>query len=728
MTTTCTYTFNPADHGETSVGESWECPHDAVEGHEHCQFHMDPAQREAAGIADESVVEAFTQLIREGDSELRTFLGATLPEISLSHIEIEAVDQYPIDLRHTTIPDGITITESWFEERLDLRHSRLGGLALAECSFEHGLVCADATVTGAVDLFETIVMNDDADFSGATFSGPACFDEVDFRKDASFENATFEGSATFLGAEFYGRSNEIGDNTSFSGAVFAEEAVFEHATFEHVAFENVTFEGEIRFEKATVTGSCLFTGSTFEAFADFDEVRFRDDTSFAEVTFAGAADFRGVEFEGGAAVLEDDASFENAVFNEEVTFHEGRFRNANFTNTAFEGDADFERATFAEDAVFTEVDFDGVADFDEVVFDDDADFTGAAFHRDVDFRGSEFRGGTDYLDDNAIFEQTVFGDDADFRDATFTSANFLDAAFEGSVDFRDSEFSDRLLLRAASFGEKTYFNFTDAVIADGEITQPETGWIRFDMTKATLGTVTLRAVNPDDERELLDYFRICDTTFEGFDFGDHLGYLDRNDWNLHAFDDGDHDHEFALEMTPPVIEQTYLKAKNSASAKSNIKAAGEFRVKRQQFARQKFFDIARDTSETVGSRFQNLLRGVENLFLGVSCGYGLRLYRIAGVFIIFPLFAGFLFALGGDPFATAGGAEQISSFSELTTADGLEKLGIHIYFSYISFLTIGYGNIGPSGFAARFTAGALVYMNVILAGLFLYALIKRSEI
>lgn len=115
------------------------------------------------------------------------------------------------------------------------------------------------------------------------------------------------------------------------------------------------------------------------------------------------------------------------------------------------------------------------------------------------------------------------------------------------------------------------------------------------------------------------------------------------------------------------------------------------------------------------------------MFLGFSCGYGLRLYRIAGVFIIFPLFAGLLFAFGGEPFATSG-TEQLSSLGELTTSDGLETLGLNVYFSYISFLTIGYGNIGPEGAGARFTAGALVYMNVILAGLFLYALIKRSEV
>lgn len=726
MTTQCAYTFDPADHEETSVTEVWECPHDAAGASEYCQFHMDSDQRNAAGISDVDVVDDFTRILKEDDPEKRVFLGAALPELSLAYVDIEGADQNPIDLRHTTIADGVVATHGRFEERLDLRHSTLGELTFDDCTFEDGVLCAGATITGGTDLFDTVVMGDDTDFSGVRFTGQVCVDEADFRKDVSFEGATFEHGASFLGTEFYGRSNDLGDNTTFAGAVFEDDVTFEHATFEHTSFEDVTFMGDVSFEKATVTGGCLFIGSTFEGTADFDEVLFQDDTSFADATFAGPATFRGVEFEGGIAVLGDDATFEGASFGEEVTFRKGRFGYANFTETAFEGDADFERTRFTDDAVFKEAVFGGTADFDEVVFEGDADFTNVIFRRRTVFRGGEFRGGTNYLKDDAVFEKAVFADDADFCSVLFMSASFIDAAFEGSVDFTDSEFADSLHLRASSFGEETYFNFTEAKIADGTITQPESGWIRFDMTKATLGTVTLRAVNPGDERELLDYFRICDTTFEGFDFEAHLGYLDRNDWKLHTFDAGNHDYEFAEEMTPEIIEKTYLEAKNSASAESNIRAAGEFRVKRQQFARQKFYSIAADSGETVGTRFRNLLRGSENLFLGISCGYGLRLYRITGVFIIFPLLAGFLFAFGGEPFATS--TDQLSSLGELTTADGLHTLMINIYFSYITFLTIGYGGIGPTGIAARFTAAALVYMNVILAGLFLYALIKRSEV
>ena len=726
MKTQCAYTFDPANHEETSVTEPWECPHDTVGTGEYCQFHMDPSQRDAAGISDVDVVDDLTQILKEGDPEKREFLGATLPKLSLAYVDIEGSDQHPIDLRHTTITEGIVATHGRFEEQLDLRHSTLGGLKFDNCTFENGVLCAGVTVTGGTDLFEAVVTGDDADFSDVRFAGQVSIDEADFQEDACFAGATFEDAASFLGADFYGRSNDIGDNTTFAGTVFEDYVTFEHASFKHTCFKNAKFRGDATFENATVAGGCLFTESEFEASADFDEGRFRDDVSFAEASFVGPATFRGVEFEGGAAVLDDDTSFENADFGEDVVFRNGRFSYANFTKTDFEGDADFERTKFTDDAVFEGTVFSGMADFDEVVFDADADFTNTTFRRTAVFRGCEFRGGTNYLEDDAVFERAVFGNDADFRDTLFESASFVDAAFEGNVDFTESEFTDSLRLRASSFGEKTYFNFTEAEIADGTIIQPESGWIRFDMTKATLGTVNLRAADPEDERELLDYFRICDTTFEGFDFAAHLGYLDRNDWRLHTFDAGDHGYEFAEEMTPEMIEKTYLEAKNSASEESNIKAAGEFRVKRQQFARRKFYRIAGDSQETVGTRFRNLLRGVENLFLGVSCGYGLRLYRITGVFVVFPLLVGFLFAFGGEPFATS--TDQLSSFGELTTSDGLHTLMINIYFSYITFLTIGYGGIGPEGIAARFTAAGLVYMNVILAGLFLYALIKRSEV
>ena len=722
---TCAYEFDPDAHDATSVDGRWSCPHESHATSDYCPFHMAPAEREAADISAADLTASLVRNLKDDTDATRAFIGAHFPELDLDYVDVESDDQHPVDLRHTTIPGGISVLHGRFEEQLDLRHSTVGGLLADNCDFENGVLCTDTRFTDTVDCFEATVTGDDTEFTETTFTQQAIFDEVGFDNDVSFTDAVFEAEASFEGTQFYGRSNETGDNTTFSGAVFDDDVSFLYATFEYIEFRDVRFGGAARFEQVDASGTVVFTGSEFAATADFDEVTFAEDVLFDDTRFAEGASFRGVECRGGTALLEDDVSFAAAAFGDHVTFERGRFGYSNFSDAEFADDVVFERSEFTDDVTFEAARFGGVADFDEVLFDGDAVFTEAVFSGSATFRGAIFNGGTNHLADDAVFRNATFVGAVDFSDVVCTAADFTEVAFKQSATFTEASFTDSLRLKAVSFGDDTYLDFTEATIDDGRIVQPEDGWVRFDLTRSTIGDVELSAEDPTDERELLDYVRFCDTTFEGFTFSDHTGYLDRNDWNLHSFDDGSCPYEFAVEMTPDVIEKTYLKAKNSASAQSNVKAAGEFRVKRQQHARRKFFEIAGDSSEALLTRGRNALRGIENLFLGISCGYGLRLYRITTVFVLFPLFAGLLFAVGGSPFET--GAGQIA-LAELATFDGLQTLGLNLYFSYITFLTIGYGNIGPIGPAARLVAAFLVYMNVILAGLFLYALIKRSEI
>lgn len=94
--------------------------------------------------------------------------------------------------------------------------------------------------------------------------------------------------------------------------------------------------------------------------------------------------------------------------------------------------------------------------------------------------------------------------------------------------------------------------------------------------------------------------------------------------------------------------------------------------------------------------------------------------------LIAPLIPALLYAFGGQPLRTAAG--QLSSIGALATPAAQAVLFNNIYFSYIMFLTIGYGGIGPKGALARVLAGLEVYLSGILGGLVLYALIKRSEL
>lgn len=96
------------------------------------------------------------------------------------------------------------------------------------------------------------------------------------------------------------------------------------------------------------------------------------------------------------------------------------------------------------------------------------------------------------------------------------------------------------------------------------------------------------------------------------------------------------------------------------------------------------------------------------------------------MFLIAPIFPAFLYAFGGPAFRTSLG--QLPSLGALTTPAGLATFYELVSFSYITFLTIGYGGISPVGPLARLLAGLEVYLSIILGGLVLYSLIKRSEV
>ena len=721
----CQYTATPEKSQFSSLTAMWSCPHESHQEGEHCVFHMTPEERRHHDITPQDIHATLLSELEAEANDKKEFIGAHIPYLDLDYIDVETDNQYPLDFRHTTIKNGISAAHARFEERVDLRNSTVGGLHAPNCEFEDGLLASKTVFTDVVTLSETVFNGDTVDFTDTTFEQSLVCEEITVAVDLFFEHAEFNGRVSFDGAWFAEQASTIDDNTIFNHAIFHDIASFKHTSFYYTAFQDVTFYDMTTFEQATANGTIRLNGSTFHAAADFDELHCEEDISFGDVVFHGKAFFRGVSVIGGADVLADDFSLANTRFNAETTFERGTFGFTNAEDAKFNACVNFERSTFSDDADFVNTTFADTADFDEVIFDGDVAFTNTTFDADAVFRGAEFNGGTNYIESDAVFKNVTFTQKADFSDTDIVSIEFNRTEFQSDVDFTDAEITETFIIENPVFVDDPYLDFTDATIEEGTIMQPDRGWGHFDFTQATVGDVLLTAADQVDRRELLDYFRFCDTTFDTFDFSQHLEYLDRNNWVLHTFAHPETEFTPALELTPARIEKTYLKAKSSASAQSNIKAAGEFRVKRQQYARRKFTQIAADSAEPIRTRIRNGLRTAENLFLEFSCGYGLRLYRITTVFILVPLIAAILFTFAGPLFETSAGQ---ASLSQALNATGTRTLLLNVYFSYITFLTIGYGGIGPLGLGARFLAAILVYLNVILAGLFIYSLIKRSEI
>jgi uncharacterized protein YjbI with pentapeptide repeats len=691
---------------------------------------LSPDERSRRGLEESDVTEALLAVLRHGTGDQKEIVDVTLPAVSLANQTVEPDETHPVVFRNCTFDGPLDLADAHLKIPLVFENCVFNDIDAAEAWIDDDFTLRNSSVRGTVDCFETRFVQD-ASFSATTFEAPVEFDEASFGDDTSFEGARFANVARFRATTFEGKSNELDDNATFEGAVFAADADFTQANIEHVIFTDVTVRGEARFREANLRGDANCDGMQFEGAAIFEEVTAEGDIDFEGATFDEGASFEGSELRGGARSLHDDLRLVDVTFDGPVSFTAAHVRGVNATDATFRGETNVDNLQSHGDLVFEDADFHGPVSFEESNFGDDVSFTGARFHDTAVFRGARFKGETATMQANSRFDDTRFESGADFTGVTVTTASFDGTKFGGAIDFTDSTFKQSSQFHFEPVTNETYVNFTDAVVKEGTIIQPESAWVRYDFTTASLGSVSLSTAVESDRKRLLDYFRFCNTNFNEFDgyefdFTQHIDYLDRNDWVLHDFDGGSADREYALPMTAENTETTYLKAKTAASTAGEMKPAGEFRVKRQQYARRKYVGIARDRTVNLGTRLLNAGRAVENAFLGVTCGHGMRLARIITVFALFPMIPALLYAFGGPMFLTSAG--QVGSLGALATASGQATLYENIYFSYITFLTIGYGGIGPSGVLARMLAGVEVYVNVVLSGLVLYGLIKRSEI
>jgi len=124
--------------------------------------------------------------------------------------------------------------------------------------------------------------------------------------------------------------------------------------FEGANFGLAIFKGEVSFVGTIFKGDASFLKTTFEGEVSFGTAIFRGKAWFMDAKFRGNAWFMDAKFEGGAwfniAIFEGEAWFMNATFKERVMFHRATFKGgAWFENTTF-ADILFDHAIFRKTA------------------------------------------------------------------------------------------------------------------------------------------------------------------------------------------------------------------------------------------------------------------------------------------------------------------------------------------------------------------------------------------
>jgi len=152
----------------------------------------------------------------------------------------------------------------------------------------------------------------------------------------------------------------------------------------------------------------------------------------------------------------DKFSFENREFKKPVNFRYAKFGdNANFRYAKFGDNANFRYAKFGSEANFWDAEFGNMANFLDAEFGNKTIFLDAEFGSEANFEVAKFG-------DNAYFFGTKFGDEANFWKAKFGSeANFEVAIFGNKANFGGARFGNKANFMNAKFGNKANFELAE---------------------------------------------------------------------------------------------------------------------------------------------------------------------------------------------------------------------------------------------------------------------------
>ncbi|HVF54649.1 MAG TPA: pentapeptide repeat-containing protein [Pyrinomonadaceae bacterium] len=413
---------------------------------------------------------------------------------------------------------------------------------------------AEGDVPVAVEI-NSVIIEDDLNFSNTTFGCSFSITESEFRGEVSFSFSVFRRGLNLLGSSFlkkvdFRAAHAGGDfhipltrfddyacfddiyadevfsaegasfgRTDFNRALFSKSAFFCCALSESGEATRTQFRGEANFNDAHFKGPTYFSGASFRDMAVFNRACIDSSAFFNCDTleegnnpsqprhkrhrrFGGeeAAPRRTTNAPGRvlATTFGGSASFIGARISNSITFSGARFeKGADFRRIKIEGTAIFEPFARAGEDIFLPVRFGGAADF-----------RNASIKGGAEFASARFVGG-------ANFERMHVGGAAMFHSSTHRgqiipayfgkSTTFADAHIDGSVRFEGAYFERGAKFERVHVGGYALFGAYE----DRERTQPP-----FSLTRTYFG----------GRADFLDAYFKGSVVFDGAMFNDEATF------------------------------------------------------------------------------------------------------------------------------------------------------------------------------------------------------------
>lgn len=309
-----------------------------------------------------------------------------------------------------------------------------------------------------------------------------------------------------------------------------------------------------------------------------------------------------------------------------------------FTGYYFPADIDFTSKKFGANASFADAQFWG-----------DVSFNGVEFERLVWFDQAEFQS-------QGLFNKTKFQDYASFQETKFEAGAFFDGAeFHGQALFDEAELAEPAWFSGAKFQSTASFNGAEFR------GHASFGWAEFQSP----------------------------ASFNGAEFQEAAFFYEAEFAQTVSFRDAHFKFQSQAEFA-------YRKAKISYQREGDYVEAGYYRLlemrarrkaRLERLKRSTVFKKASPFIKMAGIVWVTFVQGLETVFIDWTCGYGEEWWRVIPAALTLVFGCAFLYYF---------------FFPITSTSPDIQITGIGwgyfkdcLYFSFVTFTTLGYGDLHP---------------------------------
>ena len=550
------------------------------------------------------------------------------------------------------------------------------------------------------------------------------FDFVDLRKISSIqpENTTIDLRHSIVYSDIYFEDASL-PKIDLSGSVIQGD----------ISINNSDIHGDFDLENGSISNSdakIFINESNITGNVNLYKCNVATEVIIKETTCSGKLDFRNAAFHNGVDLLQSE-------------FHAGvEFFDSNIIGTI---SSENETSLRLYDCVFSEV----------------AHFQGIYLERNLNGERSEF-------EDGLVLMHIWPADRINLRETYSDSILNLEGMHvsESDVMLQGSEINGQIELSSTKFvnDDENALNIhlEASYIDSGNIYQSEGGYVNCFLEQATVGEVNFKhkiertLIHPfpmniirsnnlhSQDEPIFDRLSIYDTNFKRFDFGDYRTDLEQVGWSIHKSTNSDPNRQLRLSVEPiegdgkssehtmqanlgsnEVLERTYLKAKHGAENVGDEIAASMFHIKEMQYRKRRYRENFVDEIQNrdIISGIYSGSRWLINSFLESLSSYGEKIwpvimYSIVLIFqsaLLLPVQSGF------------SGSEQNMSYS--TVKNGYislsELVTQSLYFSTVTFTTVGYGDYTPNKGIPQMVVAAESFLGALLIAILVFTLGKR---